>query len=155
MKPKNRKESIRSQIAVFNYDGARWVVVRGINGTEVLGRFTNQRDAQALCEQHNVALAKTTSHFLATFLGSPAEIIVTRDSQAAKEYAENNAYKIRPIDGKESLIRSIFGTKVVEVACALLVLVSVSACQPKAPAGGEVTYALPDSPTYNPKPFEI
>jgi hypothetical protein len=33
--------------------------VRGINGTEVLGRFTNQRDAQALCEQHNVALAKT------------------------------------------------------------------------------------------------
>lgn len=54
-----KAKAIRSQMAVFNYDGTHWVVVRGFKGTEVLGRFTNQDDAKRLCEQHNVALAKT------------------------------------------------------------------------------------------------
>jgi hypothetical protein len=54
-----KSQAIRSAMAVFHHDGTHWVVIRGFKGTEVLGRFTNQRDAQALCEQHNVALAKT------------------------------------------------------------------------------------------------
>ncbi len=53
-----KAQAIRSQMAVFNYDGNQWIVICGFKGTEVLGRFNNQRDAQALCEQHNVALAK-------------------------------------------------------------------------------------------------
>jgi hypothetical protein len=46
-------------MAVFHHDGTHWVVIRGFKGTEVLGRFTNQDAAKSLCEQHNVALAKT------------------------------------------------------------------------------------------------
>ena len=45
-------------MAVFHHDGTHWVVIRGFKGTEVLGRFINQQDAQVLCEKHNVELAK-------------------------------------------------------------------------------------------------
>ena len=54
-----KAEAIRSQMAVFNYDGTNWIVIRGFKGTEILGRFNNQQDAQALCEKHNVELAKS------------------------------------------------------------------------------------------------
>ena len=54
-----KAQGIRSAMAVFHHDGTHWVVIRGFKGTEVLGRFTNQDAAKSLCEQHNVALAKT------------------------------------------------------------------------------------------------
>lgn len=53
-----KAQAIRSQMAVFHHDGINWIVIRGFKGTEVLGCFKNQQDAQVLCENHNVALAK-------------------------------------------------------------------------------------------------
>jgi predicted glycosyltransferase len=53
-----KAQAIRSAMAVFHHDGTHWVVIRGFKGTEVLGRFINQQDAQVLCEKHNVELAK-------------------------------------------------------------------------------------------------
>jgi hypothetical protein len=51
-------QSTRSQIAVINQYGTHFDVVRGINGTEILGRFTDYNAACDLCEKHNVALAE-------------------------------------------------------------------------------------------------
>ena len=52
------RSKVRSSIAVFHHTGADWVVVRGIKGTEVLGRFNTLRDAAAACSKHNQQLAK-------------------------------------------------------------------------------------------------
>jgi hypothetical protein len=52
------RTKVRSSIAVFHYTGTEWIIVRGIKGTEVLGRFNTLRDAAAACSKYNQQLAK-------------------------------------------------------------------------------------------------
>ena len=53
-----RRNKVRSSIAVFNYTGTEWIIVRGIKGTEVLGRYDTLAEASAACSRHNQQLAK-------------------------------------------------------------------------------------------------
>ena len=48
----------RSSIAVFHHTGTEWIIVRGIKGTEVLGRYDTLAEASAACSKHNQQLAK-------------------------------------------------------------------------------------------------
>ena len=52
------RTKVRSSIAVFHYTCTEWIIVRGIKGTEVLGRFNTLRDAAAACSKYNQQLAK-------------------------------------------------------------------------------------------------
>jgi len=53
-----RCNKVRSSIAVFHYTGTDWIIVRGIKGTEVLGRYDTLAEASAACSRHNQQLAK-------------------------------------------------------------------------------------------------
>lgn len=58
MKNTTHRSKVRSSIAVFHHTGTEWVMVRGIKGTEVLGRFNTLRDVAAACSKHNQQLTK-------------------------------------------------------------------------------------------------
>ena len=49
---------IRKSIAVFHHDGIKWVMVRGIKGTEVLGTFKTLTEVSNACQQFNESLRK-------------------------------------------------------------------------------------------------
>ena len=53
-----RRNKVRSSIAVFYHTGTEWIIVRGIKGTEVLGRYDTLAEASAACSKHNQQLAK-------------------------------------------------------------------------------------------------
>jgi hypothetical protein len=53
-----RRNKVRSSIAVFNYTGSDYVIVRGIGGTEILGRYKTLREASEACSKYNQQLAK-------------------------------------------------------------------------------------------------
>ena len=52
------RTKVRSSIAVFHHTGTEWIIVRGIKGTEVLGRYDTLAEASAACSKHNEQLAK-------------------------------------------------------------------------------------------------
>ena len=52
------RTKVRSSIAVFHYTGTDWIIVRGIKGTEVLGRYDTLAEASAACSKYNQQLAK-------------------------------------------------------------------------------------------------
>ena len=52
------RSKVRSSIAVFHHTGTEWIIVRGIKGTEVLGRYDTLAEASAACSKHNQQLAK-------------------------------------------------------------------------------------------------
>jgi hypothetical protein len=52
------RTKVRSSIAVFHHTGTEWIIVRGIKGTEVLGRYDTLAEASAVCSKHNQQLAK-------------------------------------------------------------------------------------------------
>jgi ribosomal protein S24E len=53
-----RRNKVRSSIAVFHHTGDDYVIVRGIGGTEVLGRHKTLREASEACSKYNQQLAK-------------------------------------------------------------------------------------------------
>ena len=52
------RSKVRSSIAVFHYTGDDYVIVRGIGGTEILGRHKTLREASEACSKYNQQLAK-------------------------------------------------------------------------------------------------
>ena len=52
------RTKVSSSIAVFHHTGTEWIIVRGIKGTEVLGRYDTLAEASAACSKHNQQLAK-------------------------------------------------------------------------------------------------
>jgi hypothetical protein len=52
-----RVEEIRKNMAVMNWDGRKWLVIRGINGAEILFAHKKQSEANNFCQTWNTDLA--------------------------------------------------------------------------------------------------
>ena len=59
----NRQQTLRSQIAVFAYDGQYWAVYRGTKHQEVLGLFAHRKQAEDFTFVHNQQIAARYNTF--------------------------------------------------------------------------------------------